>query len=115
MKPELALTVLFAASLAACDAAPKAKGLASTAQAASFAVVESDYTATAISLLDADGELLRDDFIDSASAMSGLVSALSGDVVLPTRSGQPGVLTLIDRLKTDVVTRIQLPEGKVLG
>ncbi|HEY2734438.1 MAG TPA: hypothetical protein VGI70_10665, partial [Polyangiales bacterium] len=115
MKLEFVRTVLFAIALAACAAAPEHDALSSTAQAARFAVVDSDYTATSISLLDADGALLRDDFIDSGSATSGLVTALSGDVVLPTRSGDPGVLILIDRLKTDVVTRIRLSDGKVLG
>jgi hypothetical protein len=98
-----------------CATTPEIDAPKSGEIAPSFAVLSSDYTATSLSLLDADGKLLSDNFVTSGSATSGLVTALSGDVVLPTRSGQPSVLTLLDRLKTDVVTRIAVPEGKVLG
>ena len=80
-----------------------------------YAAVSSDYSSTAISLLGADGELLADDYINSGSVEPGLVTFLSGDVELPTRSNDPGVLVVIDRLKTDVITRIRLSDGKILG
>ena len=80
-----------------------------------YAVVSSDYESSLVSLLDAKGTVLRREFIHSGSASAGLVTALSGDVVLPTRSGERGVLVLIDRLRTDVVTRIDLASGDVLS
>ncbi|MDH5674279.1 MAG: hypothetical protein OEZ06_19150 [Myxococcales bacterium] len=80
-----------------------------------FGVVSTDRSVTSISILRADGSVLARDFIHSGSATTGLVTALSGDVVLPTRSGEPGVLTLIDRFRTDVITRIDLDDGEVLG
>jgi hypothetical protein len=80
-----------------------------------YAVVASDYSGSSITLLDADGELLQQRFVHSGSTSAGLVTALSGDVVLPLRSGERGVLTLIDRFRTDVITRIELSSGKVLG
>jgi hypothetical protein len=80
-----------------------------------FAVVSSDYTVTMISLLSTDGDVLRRNFIDSGSATTGLVTALSGDVTLPTRSGERGVLVLLDRFRSDVLTRIDLGSGEILG
>ncbi|HMI94226.1 MAG TPA: hypothetical protein VK509_22795 [Polyangiales bacterium] len=80
-----------------------------------FAVVSSDRTISSISLLQPDGELLRGAFVHSGSATSGLVTALSGDVALPSRSGDPRTLTLIDRFRADVVTRIDVASGEILG
>ncbi len=79
-----------------------------------FGVVMSDFQSTSIGLLDAAGGLLTECWIDSGSRRSGLVAALSGDVVLAT--DQPaGVLTVIDRLGTDVYSRVALDEPTVLG
>lgn len=80
-----------------------------------YAVVAADYTVSTIALLEPDGTLLKRDFVNSGSARAGLVTALSGDVILPTRSGDRGVLVLIDRFRTDVITRIDLASGDVLG
>jgi hypothetical protein len=80
-----------------------------------FGVISSDWTATSISLLGLDGSVLADDYVNSGSVQAGLVTALSGDVELPTHSGEQGVLVLIDRYKTDVITRIRLADAKVLG
>jgi hypothetical protein len=90
------------------DAKPERRGPA-------YAVVSSDWSAVSVSLLGADGTLLADNYINSGSLPAGLVTALSGDVELPTSSGEQGVLVLIDRYKTDVITRIRLSDGKVLG
>jgi hypothetical protein len=108
-------TLLSCLGIWGCATTPEIDAPKSSETAPSFAVLSSDYTATSLTLLDAEGKVLTDNFVTSGSATSGLVTALSGDVVLPTRSGQPSVLTLLDRLKTDVVTRIAVPEGKVLG
>jgi hypothetical protein len=70
----------------------------------SFAVVSSDYASSAIALLDEDGELLTEAWLDSGTVAPGVVAALSGDVVLSTSPVAPCVLTVIDRYGTDVVT-----------
>lgn len=80
-----------------------------------FAVVCSDRTVTSVALLEPGGDVLRRSFVDSGSAPSGLVTALSGDVVVPTRSGDPRTLTLLDRFRADVVTRIDVEHGEVRG
>jgi hypothetical protein len=80
-----------------------------------YAVISSDFSATSVSLLDADGEVVADDYLNSGSTASGLVTALSGDVEMPMRSGERGVMVLIDRFKADVITRIELSSGDVLG
>ncbi len=80
-----------------------------------FGVVAGDRTVVSITLLQPDGDMLAQDFINSGSASTGLVTALSGDVVLPTRSGDPGVLTILDRFRTDVITRIDPRTAEVLG
>ncbi|HEX6243788.1 MAG TPA: hypothetical protein VFZ61_22895, partial [Polyangiales bacterium] len=76
---------------------------ASQREGPQYAAVSSDYNSTSISLLGADGELLADDYINSGSMDPGLTAFLSGDVELPTRSNDPGVLVLIDRFKNDVI------------
>jgi hypothetical protein len=81
----------------------------------SFAVVASDYSSSSVALLDADGSVLAPDFLHSGSAPAGLVATLSGDVVLPTRSGEDGIVTLLDRFRTDVVTRVDPMRGRVVG
>ncbi|MET0283454.1 MAG: hypothetical protein ABW352_03265 [Polyangiales bacterium] len=80
-----------------------------------FAVINSDWTSTAISLLDVEGKVLADNYLNSGSRPAGLVTALSGDVELPKRSGEQGVLVILDRFRTDVVTRVRLSDGAILG
>lgn len=76
---------------------------------ARFAVVRSDYESTAIALLNEDGEITNPKILSSGSTPPGLVTALSGDVVLSdTRRGEEGVLHVIDRRGTDVITRLDL-------
>ncbi len=84
-------------------------------QPLAYGVVAGDRTVTSISLLEPDGDVLARDFINSGSAPAGLVTALSGDVVLPTRSGEPEALTIIDRFRTDVITRVDPATGEILG
>ena len=80
-----------------------------------FGVTANDRSVTSVALLDPEGELLQADFISSGAAPAGLTTALSGDVVLPTRSGDPKTLTLLDRFRTDVITRLDPMRGVVLG
>jgi len=90
-------------------------GAARDAEPLAFGVVASDRTVTTIALLDPDGRLLARDFVHSGSAPAGLVTALSGDVALPTRSGEHTHLVLLDRFRTDVITRIDVASGDVLA
>jgi hypothetical protein len=78
-------------------------------------VINSDWTSTAISLLDAEGKVVADNYFNSGSTRAGLVTTLSGDVELPKQSGEPGVLVILDRFRTDVVTRIRVADGTILG
>ena len=113
-KTQLPLVAFALLGLAGCDDAPEPKELTG-AEAAQYAVVSSDYSSTSISLLGAKAELVADDYINSGSVEAGLVAFLSGDVDLPTASNDPGVLVIIDRFKTDVITRIRLSDGEILG
>lgn len=119
---------LVALALVSCDEPPEAGGSMPALPSAEtndagvtpqrgpvYAVINSDWTATAISLLDAEGKVMADDYLNSGSTKSGLVTTLSGDVELPKRSGEQGVLVILDRFRTDVVTRIRLADGVVLG
>ena len=103
-------------ALTACD--PESDGIEGVGEPTGFAVTHSDYeSAGAIALLDPDGELVKARFIHSGTVFAGLGSALSSDVVLPNTAGagSTGVLTYIERLGTDTVTRIDIEAGEVLG
>jgi hypothetical protein len=126
MRPEWWLGCALA--LAACDEPPRPTGLGPIASdagdydagrvarmAPAYAVISSDWTSSAISILDAEGNLLADNYLNSGSTRSGLVTTLSGDVELPTRSGEDGVMVVLDRFRTDVITRIRLSDGALLG
>jgi hypothetical protein len=82
---------------------------------APFAVVRSDFSSTAIALLDARGEVDTPAILDSGSRPLGLTTTLSGDVVLASFRPTDGVLNIIDRFMTDVVTRLDIASGSVLG
>lgn len=69
-----------------------------------FAFVASDYASSAIGLLDSDGALIREAWIDSGTVAPGLVPALSGDVVLASSPPSRCVVAVIDRSGTDVIT-----------
>lgn len=106
----------------ACDDAPASKPRPSlptddgfSRKGPELAAISTDFTATSISLLSGELEVLADDYLDSGSSETGLVTALSGDVQMPTYSGERGVMVLIDRLKTDVITRVDLANGDVLS
>jgi hypothetical protein len=66
--------------------------------ATGLAVLASDFTSTAISLLEPDGTLAKDDCIDSGTNAGGALSfTLSGDVTLPSQKQPDGELWLVDR------------------
>jgi hypothetical protein len=119
---------LVSAALAACeperseetnglgedDAGARADG-GSPDSPRGYAVVSGDYSVVSIGILHPDGELREREIIHSGSASAGLVTALSGDVKVASNATDPGVLTIIDRFRTDVITRLDLDSGEVLG
>lgn len=101
---------LAAALLAACaePSACPAADLSPPERAPAFAVVASDYSSTAVALLDADGVLIREAWVDSGTVPPGVVAALSGDVAIPATPVAECVLAVIDRWPAAVVTFLDL-------
>lgn len=108
-----------AALLAGCDDGPGTcvADLSELSENPTFAVVSTDesYTSTSIGLLDAAGDPIDECWFSSGTSAPSLVAPLSGDVYLPTEQGAPNTLTLLDRLGTNVVTRLSMPDGAILG
>ncbi|MCZ7677427.1 MAG: hypothetical protein M5U28_01080 [Sandaracinaceae bacterium] len=100
-----ALLALLAAACTEPASCPPAD-LAPLDGAPAWAFVASDYASSAVGLLEADGSMLREAWLDTGTAAPGLVATLSGDVVLASSPPAPCVLTVIDRSGTDVVTLI---------
>ncbi|MCB9598235.1 MAG: hypothetical protein H6719_36315 [Sandaracinaceae bacterium] len=99
----------LALALAACappDGDCAAADLSRPAVPPSYAVVSTDYTSSAIGLLDSDGSVITAAWLDSGTARPGIVAALSGDVVLPTSPFAPCTLVVVDRYGTDVVSML---------
>ncbi len=132
MPRKLVLGSAILGLLTACDSPPEAMGRPALGDAGfmdvdagvdaeaprmgpSYAVLSSDYTASSISILDHEGNVVADDYIHSGSTSAGLVTTLSGGVTLPSRSGEHGVLVILDRFMSDVITRIRLSDGAILG
>lgn len=108
--PRWAGLLVAAMALSACESSERcsAADLSAPDREAAFAVVSSDYFSTAIALLDREGELVTEAWLDSGTVPPGVVAALSGDVVLPTTPIDECVLTIIDRYPTDMVTFLNL-------
>ena len=81
----------------------------------SFAVVSSDYSETSIAVLGDGLEVIDESWINSGTVFAGLVATLSGDVVLPTRQAGDGSFAIVDRFRTDVVSRFFVPSGELNG
>ncbi|HVT09442.1 MAG TPA: hypothetical protein VHM31_00720 [Polyangia bacterium] len=63
-----------------------------------LAVVNSDYSTTSLSILDAAGALVRADCVDSATRSSGSATkTISGDAALPSQPQLGGNVVVIDR------------------
>jgi DNA-binding beta-propeller fold protein YncE len=80
-----------------------------------IAAVSSDYASTNVSVLSTAGRLLSESIISSGSAPSGLTTALSADVVLPTVTPASGRLVLIDRYPNSVLTWVDPATAAVLA
>ena len=86
-----------------------------TAGSGEFAVGSDNYSgATSVSLLDDNGEVSEDDWLSSKVKNPKLRTPLSDDVVFPTVSAGPRILTTIER-GLSVITRFDLESGNVLG
>jgi hypothetical protein len=70
----------------------------------SLALIATDYASTSVALLNRDGTLCVEPLLHSGSAPAGVVTALSGDVVLPSQPSPDGRLLLIDRYPNAVLT-----------
>lgn len=95
MRRTQACGLLAAAIAAGCGGAttPAAPG-----PATGLAVLNSDFSATSLSLLDGEGTLVRADCVDSATgATGGATKTISGDVVLPSQPPLGGGVVLVDR------------------
>jgi hypothetical protein len=80
-----------------------------------FAVVSSTYKgATSIALLGADGDVADEAWLGSYTANPKLRTPLTEDVVLPTVSASPRVITTLER-GMGVVSRFDLESGSVIG
>ncbi len=102
----LGLTLALGAPLApACDDEPASRSLPPR-ESCRLAAVFSDYRSTAVSLLTATGEPCAPDLVTSGSRPPGLLTALSGDVVLPSEPAPDGALYLIDRYPNAVITAV---------
>lgn len=80
-----------------------------------LAVVTSDYFSTSVSLLDDDGALCHEALIGSGCQPPGLVTALSGDVVVPSSPAPSGHVVIIDRFPNSVITFVDPADGVVAG
>lgn len=105
-------TWLLAIALSGCDSEPATQALPPREECA-LAVVNSDYSSTAVSLLTADGHLCAPDIITSGSRPPTLLTALSGDVVIPFEPAPNGQLHLIDRFPNGVITTLDPLTGDV--
>jgi len=80
-----------------------------------LAVVLSDYASTQVALVDPSGQTESESLISTASSRTdGLAFALSGDVVLPSTRPESGLVVLLDRFGTNVMTFIDPYSGRVL-
>jgi hypothetical protein len=80
-----------------------------------FVVMGTDFSSAYFGWLNADGFAIDGNWINSGTVAAGLVTTLSGDVGTPTRLPGDGSYFYIDKYGTDVVTRVTIPQGVVLG
>lgn len=97
---------------ALCPSSPLLSPLPRTPR---LAVVLSDFRSTAIAMLDADGVVLDETWLHSGTVPPRIIAALSGDVVLPSSPPPSHSLFVLDRFRTDVLTRLCVPDGSLVG
>ncbi len=62
-----------------------------------IAVVHSDYQSSSVSLLDRDGNLVKDGCFNSGTGGPGLSMTLTGDVALPSQIASGSTVPIVDR------------------
>lgn len=82
---------------------------------AATAVISTDYASTAVSLLGADRSVLSENWITSGTTAPGLTATLGGDVIFPTVQPSDGSVLLLDRFGKNVVTRLCVESGTLVG
>lgn len=112
-----ACLVMCLVAIAACSVKPNVPpaDLAPLATTPAFAVVTSDRASTAIAMLDVDGNLITEAWIDSGTVTAVLAATLDGDVVMPSLPVGGNTLNLLNQLGATVITRIEIPSGQVLS
>ncbi|MDQ3035958.1 MAG: hypothetical protein M3Y87_26375 [Myxococcota bacterium] len=112
--PAPKLFVALTCALAACgvEAPCPVAELGVLQRSPAYAVALSDYGSTAIALLDAEGEVITEAWIDSGTRASAISAGLGADVVLPAPL-LPGHLVLLERWNTDLLTIAAFDTGAV--
>lgn len=87
----------------------------SIAELPRYVVLGTDFSSAYIGWLNADGFAIDGNWVNSGTTAPGLVATLSGDVGSPTQLPGDGSFYIIDRFGTDVLTRVTIPGGVVLG
>jgi len=93
-------------ALAIAGCAPPDHPLVPVAVSPRYAIVFSDYGSTSIGLLDGDLSVVAEDWVTSGTRTPILVTAVTGDAVLPSAPLGVGLLAWINRLNADVVTLV---------
>ncbi len=112
-----ALVVTLAAVAATGCEEPAADTLGPLAprSACRVVVIAIDYRSSSVSLVTPTGQVCAPDIVDSGSRAPALLTALSGDVVVPSGPTPDGQIYLIDRYPNAVLTRLDAASGAVLG
>lgn len=111
--PHLALALSLIAS--ACDTDTQAPQGPVDGSRCELVAVASDYLSTSITLLHADGTPCALDVLTSGSRPPGLLTALSGDIVLPSTPSNRSVVYLLDRYPNGVLTELALDPVRVVA
>lgn len=101
----------IALALSACAAEPPcpAADLAPLPREPAFTVVLSDYASSAIAVLDAEGAVITEAWLDSGTGATGLRAGIGGDVVAVGRDPR-GRIALLERYGVDLLTLLD-PDG----
>lgn len=109
----LALALIL--TLSACDNDTQGPKGPIDGSRCELVAVASDYLSTSISLLQADGTPCALDVLTSGSRPPGLLTALSGDIVLPSTPSNKNVVYLLDRYPNGVLTELALDPVRVVA
>ncbi len=112
------LVLSCAAALVACGGGVEPTSVAGTGDAATAGVVVvcSDYSSTAIAVLDGEALGVTAPLVLHSGAVAPLVqTALGGDVDLPTRTEADGRVVLLDRFPNGVLTRLDAVTADVVA